>query len=213
MVRKISEIIPDEQLQKDLENYRQRSIDLGATEAKIITTDMVIIDERVRAKCIYPKCPYYGTNAQCPPHAMDLDQTRKIVENFRYGIFCRLQGPSEEFAGPEALEKNLVARGHVKILEIVAKIESQAFFDGYHLALAFGCGPCKHFFCPTKECSALVPGQPCRHPLKARSSMEGVGMDVFKMAAKVGWDIYPIGGSISPSEVPFGATHGLVLIH
>jgi hypothetical protein len=33
------------------------------------------------------------------------------------------------------------------------------------------------------------------------------------MAAKVGWDVYPIGGSISPSEVPHGTKLGLVLIY
>ena len=67
MVRKIVEYIPDEQLHNDLEKYRQHTIQLGATDAKIITADMVIIDERVRAKCIYPKCEYYGTSAHCPP--------------------------------------------------------------------------------------------------------------------------------------------------
>ena len=66
MTRKIVDVVPDELLQSDLEKYRQRAIELGATDAKIITSDMVIVDERVRAKCIYPKCPWYGTNAHCP---------------------------------------------------------------------------------------------------------------------------------------------------
>ncbi len=101
----------------------------------------------------------------------------------------------------------------MKTYEIISKIESQAFFDGYHLALGFACGPCKKFFCDKKECSALIPGQPCRHPLRARGSMEGVGMDVFTMATKAGWDVYPIGASIDPSEVPFGAVFGIVFIY
>jgi len=32
------------------------------------------------------------------------------------------------------------------------------------------------------------------------------------MATKVGWDIYPIGLSTSPEEVPYGLRLGLVLI-
>ena len=63
MVRKIMDTVPDEQLRKDLEKYRQRAIDLGSTDAKIITTDMVLIDERVRAKCSTPLCDCYGS--QC----------------------------------------------------------------------------------------------------------------------------------------------------
>lgn len=72
MIRKILDKIPNEDLKEDLKKYQQRAIELGATEAKIITTDLIVIDERVRTKCIYPKCTSYGTNANCPPYAMDL---------------------------------------------------------------------------------------------------------------------------------------------
>ena len=212
MVRKIVEKIPDEVLQQDLERYRQRAIELGATDAKIITTDVILIDERVRGKCICPECDYYGTNANCPPYVMDLDLVRKIVKNFRYAIFTRLEVPSEEIAGPEARAKRLPVRSQIKNHEIVSKIEGEAFYDGYHLAMAFADGPCKAAFCPKDECSALVPGQPCRHSLRARSAMEAVGMDAFTMAAKAGWDVYPIGVSLPPSEVPYGTKLGLVLI-
>ena len=51
MVRKIAEKVPDEQLHKDLDKYRQQAIGFGSTDAKVITTDMVLIDERVLAKC------------------------------------------------------------------------------------------------------------------------------------------------------------------
>ena len=73
MVRKIVEKVPDELLQQDPEKYRQRAIEIGATDAKIITTDIIVIDERVRAKCINPVCASYGTNINCPPYAMDLE--------------------------------------------------------------------------------------------------------------------------------------------
>ena len=62
MVRKMLADIPDELVHQDLEKFRQLAIDLGATDAKVVTMDMVIIGERVRAKCIYPKCQWYGTN-------------------------------------------------------------------------------------------------------------------------------------------------------
>ena len=213
MVRKIVDKVPYEQLQKDLEKYRQRAIEIGATDAKVITTDTIIIDERVRAKCINPVCASYGTNINCPPYAMELDLVRKIVNNFHYAIFINIEAPSEEIAGREAIEKKLFVRSRIKNHEIVSKIEAEAFYDAYHLALGFAGGTCRDIFCPNSECSALVPGQGCRHRLKARGSMEGVGIDAFTMAAKVGWDVYPLGGAISPSEVPCGANLGLVLIY
>ena len=56
MVRKIVKLIPPEELQADLEMFRQKALDLGSADAKIITSGQVIIDERVRAKCMNPKC-------------------------------------------------------------------------------------------------------------------------------------------------------------
>ena len=39
--------------------------------------------------------------------------------------------------------------------------------------------------------------------MKSRPSMEAVGIDVYKMAAQAGWDIYPI-GSERPEDMPKG---------
>ncbi len=212
MVRKIAEKVPDEQLQHDLEEYRQKVLELGATDAKIITTDMVVINERVRVKCIYPKCEYYGTNINCPPYAMDLEQARKMVNSFRHAIFFMLKVPTETVAGTRTPEQIKYARRTAKTnRDILAKIESEAFYDGYYLAVGFGGGPCKVAFCPDEDCQALKLGQGCKFPQVARSSMEGNGMDVYLMAAKVGWDIYPIGRSVS--QAPHGASLGIVFIY
>ena len=212
MSRKILERVPDEELQQDLEKYRQRAIELDATDARTITSDMILIDERVLAKCLNPKCPWYGTNINCPPYATDLEQIRNTVNNFHYGILTMFKVPSEIVAGPHA-DINQRKRHLMKNHEIVSKIEAEAFYDGYHLAVGFAAGPCKPLFCPNNECSALTPGQGCKHSLKVRHSMEGAGMDTYTMAARAGWDIYPIGKATPPSEVPHGTLVGLVLIY
>jgi predicted metal-binding protein len=143
---------------------------------------------------------------------MDIDRVRKVVNGFKYAIFIKLEVPPEDTAGKEAIKKNLSEPYRKKIAEIAARIEAEAFYDGYHLALAFGSGSCKKVFCPEIECMALEPGKGCRHHLIARSPMEGVGMDVYRMAAKAGWDIYPIGMATSPEEVPYGLRLALVII-
>jgi predicted metal-binding protein len=212
MVRKFVEKVPEQVLQQDLQRYRQRAIELGASDAKIITRDLIALDERVRAKCLFPKCEFYGTNANCPPYTIDLDQTRKITQNYCYGILIRIDVPSENIAGLEASQKRLGLPYSMKRQEIVSKIELEAFNDGYHLALGFGGGSCKNLLCREVECSALQLGKGCRHPLKARASMEAVGMDVYTMTTRAGWDIYPIGQHTSPSEIPHGSYLGLILI-
>jgi len=206
-VRKVSQ----DQLHKDLERYRLQAIELGANEAKVISADTVLIDERVLAKCTYPKCNHYGTNANCPPYAMEPDLVRKVVNNFEYGIFIKLEVPTRVTADIEE-RKKLTISSFVKLAEIVAKIEAQAFYDGYYLAVGFGAASCKSILCPDEDCQALLSGKSCRHRFKARSSMEAVGMDCYGMATDVGWDIYPMGGGISPEEVPYTLRLGLVLI-
>lgn len=200
-----------EEIRRDLEKFRKMAIELGATDAKIITSDMVVIDERVYAKCIWPKCEHYGTNINCPPYTMGPDQMRNLVKRYRYGIFLRVEVPPELVAGSGAKTAAYKPYG-MKRHEIVAKIEAEAFYDGHPYALGFAGGPCKLYFCPNVECSALKPRHACRHPLKARSAMEAVGMDVFAMAKKAGWKIYPIGARTQSHEIPYGAFHGLVLI-
>jgi len=212
MVRKIVFQIPRETLEGDLERYRQTAIELGATDAKVISSSQVIIDERVRLKCIYPKCKWYGTNVNCPPYAVDLEIMKKALTKYNRAVFFMLEAPSKDFVGPDVVKLGTHVKWTKKVYEITSKIESAAFYDGYHLAMGFAGGPCKSIFCPDKDCSALRPGCGCRHYLKSRSAMEGVGMDVFTMAARTGWEVYPCGASLKPEDVPHGIRCGLILI-
>lgn len=212
-VRKIKIEIPKKQLMEDLERYRALCLEMGALDAKIISTDEVVIDERVLMKCIYPKCENYGTSANCPPYAVTPQQMQRIVSSYSYAIFFTLQAPSESCAGPD-LQRSDESWKKVRRLrfEITSRVECEAFYNGYYFAVGFGGGSCKSFFCQGKDC-AVLKNKSCRAILRARSSMEAVGMDVYRMATKVGWDIYPIGKGISPKDVPFGRALGLILIH
>jgi predicted metal-binding protein len=211
--RKIVANVPDNVLQSDLEKYRRRAIALGATDARIITADRVIIDERVLAKCLNPKCANYGTCMNCPPHAMSPELMRRVTAGFRYAIFTMMKVPAAEVAGPVALENGTNARSKKINHDMISEIESAAFFDGYYLATGFADASCKSLYCGKAECAALTPGQPCRFALRARSSMEAVGIDAFKMAAMEGWDVYPITASVRPENVPHAVKLGLVLIY
>jgi len=204
--------ITRERLQKDLSKYKKQAIEMGATDAKIVTSEAVIIDERVVAKCAYPRCIQYGTNATCPPNAMSPDEMRKVVKKYKSGLFVKIEVPSKDITGDEAFEKKLLLPYIIKITEIIARIEAQAFYDGHYLALALGSGSCRTIFCADTECAALEPGKTCTHPFQARSSMEAVGIDCYAMATQAGWDIYPIGRETKPEEIPYGLRLGLVLI-
>ena len=43
--------------------------------------------------------------------------------------------------------------------------------------------------------------------------MEAVGIDVYKMVAQSGWDIYPIGSNAEAKDIPKGTLAGLIIIN
>ena len=42
--------------------------------------------------------------------------------------------------------------------------------------------------------------------------MEAVGIDVYKMVAREGWNIYPIGSGAKPADMPQGTLAGIVVV-
>ena len=217
MVQKITEFsenVSDEKLETDVEKYLVLAKELGATDAVRISTDFIIVDERVRAKCYSPRCPDYGTNLNCPPHFdWDLEQTIKIISKYKYAVFIMLEVPPEEQTGKDYLSPKHKLPGARKMYEIVAKVQSAAFYDGYPFALGFAGGPsCKRVFCSGVECKGIK-GEGCRMALKSNPTMHSAGMDAYSMAAKMGWKIYPIGKTTDSSQITHGLELGLVLIH
>ncbi len=205
--------IPPSKIEKDLEKFQQMAIDLGAADAAIVSSNEIIIDERVRAKCIYPKCSFYGTNMNCPPHAPDLDFVRNLIARYSYGIIFCVKGDPKDFVGTDFLKRvGRKNRPRTILNTICSEIESRAFYEGYQFALALGQGPCKSFWCSDQPCSGLQSEKACRFSLKARSSVEALGIDAFTMAAKKGWEIYPCGARVEPDMLPHVLLIGLILI-
>ena len=204
--------IPDEKLGRDLELFRQRAIELGASMAEVIPANWVEIDERVRLKCSIPLCPYYDKNIFCPPHGPSLELMRKAVARYSQAILFAVEViPVDEFAD-RSKERGAVVKWAKKCLEIAGRIETMAFGNGYYIATGFGQYSCLRILCGLERCLVLE-GSYCPYPLKARPSMEGAGMDVFGLVTKVGWDIYPIYRSVDPREVPRALSVGIVFIY
>lgn len=211
MLRKIAKNVPKGRLEEDLEKYRKMAIGFGAADARIIGAKDVIVDERARVKCV--TCPTYGKSAMCPPYIGTVEETRRLIERYRAAIFIlwRFSLKPEEFTTFERKVSSLDAR---PLWNAMGKIESAAFYDGYYFAHGFGAGSCRLHLCLGAECNhpLLKPGGTCRFAIKSRPAMEGVGMDVFGMAANVGWDVYPLGMDCSPEQQALGCRMALVLI-
>jgi predicted metal-binding protein len=210
--RRISLSASDAQRREDLERFRLRAQEWGASKAEIIPADWVHIDERVRLKCAIPLCPNYNRSLFCPPHSPSPDLVRSALSRYTRAILFRLDViPAEQFSD-RSIQREAVKGWSKKVFEIVGRLETLAFGHGYYLAMGFAQASCRKALCGLDKCLALEGGL-CAYPLKARPSMEAVGMDVYGLAARVGWEIYPIYRSVDPAEVPRALAVGIVFVY
>lgn len=198
-------------LQDDLKRYCQKSLELGATEAKIVAVEDIPVDDRIILKCQIPRCFGYGAGAQCPPNTLKPAELREILKGFRWAVFFIKDVPPEIIIREKATIKERVA-AYRDIYKIVNELESMAFYDGHYLAFGFAAGSCRHTFCGTQETCQAMEGKKCRFSLLSRPSMEAVGIDVFQMVAKANWDIFPIGSGAKAENMPKGTLAGIVIV-
>jgi predicted metal-binding protein len=209
--KKIRADMHEAQLAADLERYRQKALDLGASNARIVKAEEIPVDERIPMKCQVPRCFGYGAGAQCPPNTMKPAELKDHLKKYAWAVFFIKDVPSEVIIRDKATIKERVA-AYQWMYTTVSEIESAAFHDGHYLAFGFAAGSCRHTFCgQLPDCQAMK-GDKCRFSLKSRPSMEAVGIDVYKMVAQSGWDIYPIGSGEKALDIPKGTLAGIVIV-
>ncbi|MGA2027997.1 MAG: DUF2284 domain-containing protein, partial [Syntrophobacteraceae bacterium] len=108
-IRKIRVDMNDEQLSADLERYRQKAIDLGASNARIVRAEQIPVDERVPMKCQIPRCFGYGAGAQCPPNTMKPAELRDLLRKYEWAVFFIKDVPPEVIIRDKATIKERVA--------------------------------------------------------------------------------------------------------
>jgi predicted metal-binding protein len=210
-VEKITVDMNEARLPQDLERYKARALELGATRAAIIRAEDIPVDERVTLKCQIPRCFGYGAGAHCPPNTLKPAELKELLRKYHWAVFFILDVPPEVIVRDKATIKERVA-AYQQVFKMVSEVESLAFYDGHYLAFGFAAGSCRHTFCGQQEGCQAMEGKRCRFSLRSRPSMEAVGIDVYKMVAAQGWEIYPIGSNAQPADMPKGTLAGIVIV-
>lgn len=210
-IKKIRSDMNEAHLSSDLEKYLQKAFDLGASNACIVRAEQIPVDERVTMKCQIPRCFGYGVGAHCPPNTMKPAELRELLKKYEWAVFFIKDIPPEVVVRDKATIRERV-EAYQQIYTMVSEVESAAFYDGHYLAFGFAAGSCRHTFCgQLPDCQAMK-GDKCRFSLKSRPSMEAVGIDVYKMVALAGWEIYPIGSGAKAQDIPKGTLAGIVIV-
>ncbi len=217
-----SRTLKEEDVLIDLERFRDKALEFGASAAEVIPASDVVVEERVWLKCLIPRCPALagGGTPYCPPNTPQPDFMRKAFGQYRWAVLFKNDMepvedyiPTSEASRREKPELGLTRIFHITTFEVVNRLESYAQTEGYDLAMGFSGGTCKSNLCQGTPCGVLENGS-CRFPSRARPSLEAVGIDVFDLASKVGWDVYMI-RSIEPdlSVIPHATSVGIVFIY
>jgi len=183
---------------ESLDFLRKQAVKMGAVEAKIISVEKIVIEDRVVFKCKLG-CEKYGKTLACPPYAPTPEEFRKIVSEYRHALFMKFrtqaEGDSELIKYLSRTDDPSLPQGMKvkvekfwsawkdemkKILEIVHELEKMAAKEGHLLAVGLVSGTCQ--LC--EKCN--VEKGICLHPTMKRYSEEGVGVNVKATAEKAG---------------------------
>ena len=212
--RVLGRSLSEDVVRADLERYRDLALELRASAAAIIPAGDVVVDERVRLKCVVPRCLRAGETPNCPPYAPDLDLVRRAFSRFSWAVLFKCDvAPLEDYVpgrGATKAEQRRTLSFHRQSADVVCALERQAYKDGHHLAVGFGGGSCKDYLCQGMLCQFLDSGR-CRFPHRARPAMEAVGIDVIGLVNKVGWAAYALLDDLG--RVPCAITVGIVFIY
>jgi predicted metal-binding protein len=159
------------------------AMERGATEAKIIPVRDIVLDERVILKCQVPLCNDYGNHPLCPPNSPSLAQFREVLKKYSKAVLIQLRTAAEQLdsTSEESRKKAIYARAK-ELHEIVNIVEKAAQELDFTFAAGFIGGSCK--LCD--PCVGVKSGKLCKHPFRARPSMEAVGIDVHRTAKAAG---------------------------
>jgi predicted metal-binding protein len=142
---------------------------------------------------------------------MKPSELRELLRKYEWAVFFILDVPAGIIVrDKETIKERVAAYQHM--YTIVSEVESAAFYDGHYLAFGLAAGSCRHTFCGQQPDCRAMKGDKCRFSLKSRPSMEAVGIDVYKMVALAGWEIYPIGSGAKAEHVPKGTLAGIVIV-
>ena len=188
--------------QNEVEEFdflKQLALDLGAADAKIISSEKIVIEDRIVLKCKIG-CTNYGKTLMCPPYTPTAEEFRKIAREYGYALFMKFKSKAEADAevakylskaendpplSPEIGEEVTMFWAAWKedkrqMLSVIVDLEKAAMRKGYPLAIGFVSVSCYL----SEKCN--LDTRVCSHPTIARYSEDAVGVNVRKTAQNAG---------------------------
>jgi predicted metal-binding protein len=200
---------------REFDFLRTLALNLGATEARVIPSGAVVVENRVVLKCRFG-CDDYGKKLTCPPFTPNVDEFRKILKDYKYALIVKFKSPAEADKDVSSsllrsqydstMSRDMREKASKfwsdwkndkkRILMAVLELEKAAFNKGYTFAVGFTSGSCG--LCEKCNVEAGI----CLHPTMARCPEHSVGVNMKKTTEKAGMPItFPIKGKPEPTAL------------
>jgi predicted metal-binding protein len=161
----------------DERELRKLTEKCGLTVCMEFNPALLVPEEKIRGYCLENKCGSYGRNYMCPPDVGTLEEIALKLK--KYSCAFLLQYSKAMDVRPENVKKVVRTKKefHKMVLKVEAFLHDHGITDTWGL-IGGNCGLCK-------TCG-VVTGHPCRHPKKARASLEAIGIDVMALVQTLG---------------------------
>lgn len=152
----------------------QAALAAGFTHAAELDPATLKPMQEVRDMCAADKCHAYNRNWTCPPVCGTLEECTARMSGYRSGVLVQTVGQMEDAFDYETMMET--EEKHLEAFRTLAMRLRKEHPD----ALCLGSGGCR--IC--KKCT--YPGEPCRFPDRAYSSMEAYGLLVSQVCTDNG---------------------------
>jgi predicted metal-binding protein len=128
-----------------------------------------LFDLKIRELC--KSCKRFGYKQTCPPHISPVKYYEKLLPTYKHGVLIY-----HKFAIYDIERWKELGQSSSKEIQQTLWDKRSKLLELGKFAIIFGAGSCK--LCP--ECA-----YPCRHPEQSTVPLEGTGINVVKLMAKV----------------------------
>ena len=138
----------------------------------------LVPEQRIRAYCIENRCGSYNARHMCPPRVGSLEEVAARLHGFPEGVLLQYSKLMDV-----ANDREGVIRTKLEFHRLILRLERRLRRKGMAQLWGLIGGNCQ--LCRT---CAAVEDKPCRHPEKARASLEAIGVDVIGLLERLGLD-------------------------
>lgn len=151
---------------------------LGFDLCREFNPALLVPEQRIRAYCIENRCGSYDAHHMCPPRVGSLEEVTARLQGFPQGILLQCSRLLDV-----ANDREGATRTKIEFHRLIMRLERRVRRKGMTQLWGLIGGNCE--LC--RVCTA-VEDKPCRHPEKARTSLEAIGIDVVGLLEGLGLD-------------------------